>query len=89
MTATRAKVGGNTTAESLLGVNGIAGRWSLYICLFTGKNRFDLVPFLLLWIWQIHYLNRAFIFPFRIRSTARQMPLLIPMFGTTFNTLNA
>ena len=56
---------------------------------FAGNNRFDLVPLFLLGIWQIHYLNRAFIFPFRIRSTTRQMPLVIPLVGIAFNTLNA
>ena len=56
---------------------------------FAGNNRFDLVPLFLLGIWQIHYLNRAFIFPFRRRSTSRQMPLVIPLVGIAFNTLNA
>ena len=63
----------------------------VFIFVFVaGKNRFDLISLFLLGIWQIHYLNRAFIFPFRIRSTpTRQMPLVIPLLGIVFNTLNA
>ena len=56
---------------------------------FTGNHRFELVPLLFLGLWQLHYLNRALIFPARIRSPDRRMPILIPTAGIVFNTLNA
>lgn len=56
---------------------------------FTGEHRFELVPLLFLGMWQIHYVNRTFVFPFRMRSTGRPMPILIPVLAITFNSLNA
>jgi protein-S-isoprenylcysteine O-methyltransferase Ste14 len=56
---------------------------------FTGDNRGELVPLLLLGMWQVHYLNRTLIFPFRMRATGRRMPVLIPLLALVFNALNA
>lgn len=39
-------------------------------------------------IWQTHYINRAFIFPFRRRGGA-PMPLLVPILAIVFNLGNA
>jgi 3-oxo-5-alpha-steroid 4-dehydrogenase 1 len=44
------------------------------------------VAFLVL--WQSHYIYRGFIFPFRRRSAARGMPLLVACLGFTFNLMN-
>jgi protein-S-isoprenylcysteine O-methyltransferase Ste14 len=41
----------------------------------------------LLGIWELHYVNRAFVYPFRRRSP-RPMPLLIVLGGIAFNLLN-
>ncbi len=54
---------------------------------FVGQRR-DAVVWTFFVIWQIHYFNRAFIFPFRRRGGAPTMPLLIALFGLTFNLLN-
>jgi protein-S-isoprenylcysteine O-methyltransferase Ste14 len=56
---------------------------------FTGTRRFELVPLVLLGLWQLHYLNRTFVFPVRMRASGRRMPLLIVTLAITFNTLNA
>lgn len=53
-----------------------------------GEHRFALVPLLLLGLWQVHYVHRTFVFPFRVRST-RPMPLVIAGTGLAFNSLNA
>jgi protein-S-isoprenylcysteine O-methyltransferase Ste14 len=42
----------------------------------------------LLGLWELHYVNRAFIYPFRVRSDGKQMPLLIALFGALFNIVN-
>ena len=35
------------------------------------------VPWLLLGLWELHYLNRTFIYPFLMRAGERPMPLAI------------
>jgi hypothetical protein len=51
-------------------------------------HRRDAVIWTFFVIWQIHYFNRAFIFPFRRRGGAPTMPLLIALSGLSFNLLN-
>lgn len=53
-----------------------------------GAHRFEVVPLLLLGLWQLHYVHRTFVFPFRVRSK-RSMPLVVAGFGFAFNSLNA
>lgn len=55
----------------------------------AGKSASHLVPLFFLAMWQIHYLNRTFVFPFRIRATGRKTPLLIVASGFFFNAINA
>jgi protein-S-isoprenylcysteine O-methyltransferase Ste14 len=60
-----------------------------FIAIFSlGSHRAELVPLVLLAIWQFHYVYRAFIFPFRVRSS-RRMPLSIAVLGAAYNLLNA
>jgi len=40
-------------------------------------------------IWLAHYLNRTFIFPFRIRTKGKKMPLVIMGSAIFFNFMNA
>src|SRR5262245_55152428 len=54
----------------------------------TGDSRGQLVPVVLLAMWQLHYVQRAFVYPFRMRGGGR-MPLAIPAMAIAFNTLNA
>jgi 3-oxo-5-alpha-steroid 4-dehydrogenase 1 len=56
---------------------------------FAGDHRFEVVPLVLLGLWQLHYLNRTFVFPLRMRAPGRRMPLLIAFLAIAFNTLNA
>lgn len=41
-----------------------------------------------LFIWLLHYLNRTFIFPFRMRGGEGRMPVLIVASGFVFNGVN-
>jgi protein-S-isoprenylcysteine O-methyltransferase Ste14 len=54
----------------------------------AGAHRAELVPLVFLALWQLHYLQRAFIYPFWMRPGAR-MPISIPLLAIAFNTLNA
>ena len=40
-------------------------------------------------LWVIHYSNRIFIFPLRIRTKGKKMPLTIIFAGSLFNLMNA
>lgn len=59
----------------------------LYFCLGTRRHGLQAV-WVLLGIWQIHYLYRTYIFPFLIQSRGKRMPLLIVLSGMGFNVFN-
>ena len=40
-------------------------------------------------LWLLHYGNRTFIYPLRMRAGSKRMPALIALMGAGFNTLNA
>ena len=40
-------------------------------------------------LWEVHYVHRTFVFPFRIRSKAKPMPLMIALSGFFFNCVNS
>ncbi len=54
-----------------------------------GENRTEVVPLVLLGLWQFHYIQRTFIFPFLLRTSGKRMPVFVAMMGFTFNLLNA
>lgn len=56
---------------------------------FFGEHRFELVPLLFLGIWQIHYVNRTFIYPFRTRGKSHPMPLVVALLAFVFQVANA
>lgn len=56
----------------------IAGRGDL-------KNPIVLMAFVL---WSVHYFHRAVIFPFRLKTEGKKMPLVIMLFALTFNVIN-
>ncbi|MCU0447175.1 MAG: DUF1295 domain-containing protein [Microscillaceae bacterium] len=39
-------------------------------------------------LWLGHYLNRSIVFPWRIRTNGKKMPLLIALFAGIFNSVN-
>jgi len=53
----------------------------------TGAHRADLVPLILLVLWQTHYVYRAFVYPWRLRGSTR-MPVVIALMAVAFNLLN-
>lgn len=62
----------------------------LFIAVFAfGRHRAELVPVLLFALWQVHYVHRTFVFPFRMRATGKRMPLVLALTGTFFNAVNA
>ena len=55
----------------------------------AGPHRAEVVPLLLLGLWQAHYVHRTFIFPFRMRGDGRRLPLVLAGSGAFFNLVNA
>jgi 3-oxo-5-alpha-steroid 4-dehydrogenase 1 len=53
-----------------------------------GEHRAAPVPIALLTIWQIHYVHRAFVYPFRRRGGDKPMPLTVALMGLSFNLAN-
>jgi hypothetical protein len=53
-----------------------------------GQHRFETVPLILLGLWQFHYIQRTYVFPFRTRSEKR-MPVLVCGLALVFQVLNA
>jgi 3-oxo-5-alpha-steroid 4-dehydrogenase 1 len=55
---------------------------------FRGARAPDAAAWALFVLWQIHYLHRAFVFPFRVRGTPKPMPAPIALTGAAYNVLN-
>ncbi len=55
---------------------------------YNSERRTDVVRVVFLLIFELHYFQRSFIFPFLIKGKSR-MPLSIILMGMIFNTLNA
>jgi len=53
----------------------------------AGAHRANLVPLLFLGLWQLHYVQRAFVYPLLMRPGAR-MPVSIMAMAIFFNVLN-
>lgn len=56
---------------------------------FQGDHAWEPAPLLLLLAWQLHYVHRTFVFPFRLRTSGKRMALLIPTIALVFNSANA
>lgn len=57
----------------------------LWLC---SDRRDDLIRIAFFFLFELHYLQRAFVFPFRLRGKS-VMPLSIIVMGVVFNVLNA
>lgn len=57
----------------------------LWLC---SDRRGDLVRLAFLFLFELHYFQRSFVFPLRLRGKS-VMPLSIVLMGVTFNVLNA
>ncbi|MCO5260501.1 MAG: DUF1295 domain-containing protein [Crocinitomicaceae bacterium] len=62
----------------------------LYFFVFTGRygsiqSKTNLI---ILAFFTLHYLNRSLIFPFRLRTNGKKMPVVIMLMGMSFNLAN-
>jgi 3-oxo-5-alpha-steroid 4-dehydrogenase 1 len=54
----------------------------------TSKAFSNNVVMVIILAWVLHYFHRAVIFPLRIRTKGKKMPVLIAVFAFTFNLMN-
>lgn len=54
-----------------------------------GDHRAEVVPLAMMSIWMLHYVQRTFIFPFRIRAEGKTTPAFVVLSAIVFNLLNA
>jgi steroid 5-alpha-reductase/3-oxo-5-alpha-steroid 4-dehydrogenase 1 len=60
-----------------------------FACYLTGHHNTGLVAFAFLAMWELHYIQRAFIFPFTLRNVSGRMALVVIFLGFIFNMANA
>ena len=53
-----------------------------------GPAEKSLATYLLAGMWMFHYFNRTFIFPFRLRTKGKSMPISIVLSAIFFNVIN-
>ena len=61
----------------------------LIILYFFGSSKQSHYAAMLSILWLIHYFNRTFIYPFRIRTKRKKMPITIVLSAIGFNFVNA
>lgn len=61
----------------------------IYILFFlAGTDRIAGITCIFLIVWIVHYTNRSMIYPLRIRTKNKKMPVLIVLFALIFNIIN-
>ncbi len=53
-----------------------------------GPREKDVLTWILVGMWSLHYFNRTLIFPFRLRTSGKKMPLTIILSALFFNGVN-
>ena len=60
----------------------------MLVCWLAWADTSAVVPLVFLVLFELHYFQRAFVFPFLLKGNSR-MPLSIVLMGVVFNSLNA
>ncbi len=75
----------NRTGWIIMELVSLIALWSSFY--FSGATS-SLPVWILLGLWSAHYLNRSLIYPFRIRTQAKKIPLFIVASAIFFNSFN-
>jgi 3-oxo-5-alpha-steroid 4-dehydrogenase 1 len=59
------------------------------VCFILGHNRVNIPSLVFLFLWEAHYIHRAYIYPLSRREGPRPMPLAIVSSGFLFNAINS
>ena len=60
----------------------------LYVLIFPGIILFSFPYLIMIGLFSLHYINRTFIFPFRIHTKGKKMPMIIMLSAIFFNIMN-
>ncbi|MCO6463451.1 MAG: 3-oxo-5-alpha-steroid 4-dehydrogenase [Saprospiraceae bacterium] len=60
----------------------------LFYFVFTGNNTQSTANIIILSFFVFHYLNRSLIFPLRLKTPGKKMPVTIMLMGIVFNLVN-
>jgi hypothetical protein len=60
----------------------------MFLLFVGGSSPKNAVLLMFLLLWELHYINRTFIFPFRIRGDRKQMTLTVVIMAICFNLVN-
>lgn len=58
-------------------------------CFIANLQGITITQIILLIVWQIHYVDRSFIYPVKRRISSKPLPLFILAAGIVFNSINA
>jgi protein-S-isoprenylcysteine O-methyltransferase Ste14 len=59
------------------------------IVFLSGNKLNNPVSVVIFSFWMIHYIHRTFIFPFKLHTKGKKIPILIVIMGFSFNLVNA
>ncbi len=59
------------------------------VCFVLGTNENNMILIIFFCMWEAHYIHRAFIYPLRLASSIKRMPVLVVGLGIFFNSVNA
>jgi steroid 5-alpha reductase family enzyme len=62
---------------------------TVFAAIFIYYRNFNPTVIFLVLLWLVHYIHRTLIFPFKIKTKGKRMPILIVVFGFIFNMVNA
>ena len=55
----------------------------------TDIRMVTIIQIIFLAMWEIHYIDRALIYPIKVRISSKPLPLVVLVAGLTFNIMNA
>ncbi len=58
-------------------------------CFLLGNNVNTATVLVFFFIWEAHYIHRAFIYPFGLHTKTKRMPIVVMSFALLFNITNA
>lgn len=62
--------------------------WLFPICFLSQASHNATAAWVLFGLWLIHYINRGWVFPYRIRTIGKQIPVLVVGCGFVFQLVN-
>jgi hypothetical protein len=59
-----------------------------WVFILSASQSQSAVAWVMIALFTLHYINRSFVYPLRIRATSKEIPVVIVASGVTFNLMN-